>query len=180
MSQELNYRSFYKDSGNVSGLVLNPSADGWSPGSWSDTVHFSGCEHQQFLEFIVFGGKEDCLDFNNHCEGLLVKNMTLDSGGMYCITLKGGSCDNAFEDILVMSHGDKVDIEIGNWSDQSIGLSKRNEFGNVQSRDGKPVTYAYRLGCKPKFTNSNVHHLFWRSVGITLYYWGKYLITRIF
>ncbi len=176
---EKNYQSYYRVDGDVSDVSLEPDGAQWLPGSWSDTAHFSGCFRQRFTNFKIFGGVEDCVDLNNGCNGLTLENFALTSGGKYCITLKGGSNDNLFTGLYIKKHGKEVDIEIGNWSDQSHNFSKRNSFWNVHAEDKKPVTYCYRYGCKPSFILSDVKHLWWRSIGITIYWWVKYAIKSL-
>ena len=50
---------------------------------------------------------------------------------------------------------------------------------NVRATDGKPVTYCYRWGCKPLFIDTPAKHLWWRSIGLTVYWWAKYIAHRI-
>lgn len=176
---ETNYRSFYPNDGNVGDQIFDPIKDGWAPGSWSDTAHFSDCKFQNFRDFQIVGGNEDSVDLNNKCVGNSFEQFALTSGGKYNITLKGGSHNNLFSGLLIKKHGSQVDIEIGNWSDQSDASNAFNSFWGVQSEDGKPVTYAYRYGSKPTFHYSNVKHLWWRSIGITIYWWAKLAARNI-
>ncbi len=173
-SPDRNFKSYYPESGDVSDQKLFPSGPDWPAGSWSDTVHFSRCAAQKFVRFEIGGGKEDCIDLNNNCNANLFSDFKLWAvTSSQAITLKGGSCDNEFEDLVIVYHGKNVDIEIGNWSDQGYGDNTRNVFYRVKSEDGKPVTYCYRLGSKPRFIDSNVKHLWWRSIGITIYWYAK-------
>ena len=55
--------------------------------------------------------------------------------------------------------GRVVDIEIGNWSSSNFKRSTGNEFVGWYRHDGPPITYCYRLGCKPKFTAMRTRHL---------------------
>jgi hypothetical protein len=177
---ERNFRSYYPHDGNISSIALDPIGERWTPGSWSDTAHFSGCTNQAFRDWqIILGGNEDCVDLNNVCVRNSFEQFSMKSGGKYCITLKGGSCDNLFSGLYIKQHGNVVDIEIGNWSDQSMADNTNNHFWGVQSEDGKPVTYAYRYGSKPVFTASNVKHLWPRSAVITTYWYAKYIWTHI-
>lgn len=172
-----NYRSWDSPAqGGAANITLDPVADGWVPGTWSDTAKFYKRICCGFMNFnLVLGGTEDCVDVSPECINNRFAYFTCHSGGQYVLTLKGGSCDNLFSGWTVHAHGKTVDIEIGNWSSSNYERSTGNQFANWTATDGKPITYCYRLGCKPYFRNMDVKHLWWRSIGLTIYWWAKYL-----
>ena len=178
---DYNFKSFAnliaEDQSKDDWTVLNPIAEHII--DWTDTLKFSKVRHCRFNKFhVVLGGEEDAVDINNKSIGNVFEDFKVNGDGRYCLTLKGGSSGNVFKNWLIEEHANAVDIEIGNWSDQSTEDNKDNVFYNVQSYDGKPVTYCYRWGSKPVFHVSNVKHLWWRSAAITLYWWGKYLLVK--
>jgi len=161
-------------------LILDPVADGWREGSWSDTAKFYQREDQVYRSIqIVIGGAEDCVDVGsktNRCEFI---DFVTCSGGQYHLTLKGGSSDNLFANWYLYNSGDTVDIEIGNWSSSDFTKSQRNTFDSWRKFGDKPVTYCYRLGCKPLFINTKAKHLLFRSIGLTVYWWSKFFLHNV-
>lgn len=37
------------------------------------------------------------------------------------------------------------------------------------------MTYCYRWGCRPQIINTDAKHLWWRSIGLTIFWYAKYL-----
>jgi hypothetical protein len=79
----------------------------------------------------------------------------------------------------VERHGSAVDFEIGNWHSLNFSTSVGTSLVNLRAEDGKPVTYCYRWGCKPNIIGGNMKHLWWRSIGLTVYWWAKYVWHRV-
>jgi hypothetical protein len=179
MGRDVNFESYNGEQRNVSDVVLDPLGDGWIIGSWDDTCKFHKRVDSEFSNFtILTGGVEDAVDIGTGCVGNVFSNFTV-SGGRYVLTLKSGSCDNRLVNWYVTKHGDKVDVELGNWSTTNPVRDRNNVFVNWESEDGEPITYAYRLGSKPIWINTNTKHLWWRSIGITVYWCFKYVKHRI-
>jgi hypothetical protein len=169
-----NYRSYEekKLQSITLGTVIPPD------GSYADSVKVWRCVECAFVGGCVFGGREDCLDIGRESHDNTFYNLTLHSRGLYCVTLKGGSDRNLFENITVAEHGRVVDFELGNWHTFNFERSRDTVFvGPIRADDGKPVTYCYRFGCRPRFVGEGIHmkHLWWRSVGLTVYWWTKYV-----
>lgn len=167
-----NYKSYeYLIRKTVEGVSLEPD----NPTEYDDIMKVYRCLDCRFTDFVVEGGKEDCVDFGKESSGNDVRRMKLTPNGRYAFTIKGESNGNEFYDIELLSHGKDADIEIGNWSTYNYEKSTGNTFGGIYAKDKEPITYCYRWGCKPTFINSNVKHLWWRSIGLTFYWWFKYV-----
>lgn len=99
-----------------------PDSNGRWPapnGEHSDTIKFSNCS---WIAVSVIGrlkgGREDCVDINNKSHHIAVVADEWESGGKYVATIKGESNDVHLEGRIV-KHGSEMDIDLGNWSDQS-------------------------------------------------------------
>mgnify|MGYP003624474271 CR=1 FL=1 len=174
-----NYRSFTGQYENLENVTLDPLGAGWVEGSWQDTCKFwkcDGCFYEGF--YIHDAGTEDAVDVGTDCINNVFMGFTV-NGGKQVLTLKSESNDNMLVDWIIERPGSVVDIEIGSWGSQNTGPSKGNFFHNWKRRDFKPITYAYRWGCRPKFVDMDVKHLWWRSVGITLFVMGKYFWHKV-
>lgn len=147
-----------------------------NPRMYDDTMKVWKCNHCTFHTGHILGGREDCIDIGRESSFNVFRGLLLYSNGQYCCTIKGGSHYNIFENVEVVVHGNDVDFEFGNWHSYNFEPSRGNALVNVRATDGRPVTYCYRLfGCRPQIINSHVKHLWWRSLGLTLYWWAKYI-----
>lgn len=173
-----NYRSYDSDVQlDAADVTLWPTQEpGWLRGSWQDTLKFYKRNGRNFARFtVVDGGAEDAVDVSPLCCGNTFSRFDVDGGDAYVLTLKGGSCRNIFDSWFIRRPGGTVDIEIGNWSSTNFERSVGNRFLYWRRSDDLPVTYCYRLGCKPEFVGMKVRHLWWRSLGLTVYWWSKYV-----
>ena len=119
-----------------------------TPAAWSDTLKYS----TGLTDFVhrvgdVFGGKEDCIDVNNRCRNVAVYAKGLWSGGKYVATIKGGSTGTRITGRIVAG-GSEVDVDIGNWSDQSDQPTTGTVLCLTRT-DGRPVTVRVLNGEKP-------------------------------
>lgn len=180
-----NFKSYDGEQVDVFDESLDPIAAGWAPGSWQDTARFYKRIDRLYKRFhIIDGGTEDGADISNHNYRNYFGDFWVSAGDKYVLTLKGASCDNVFDNWTITKPGNWVDIQIGNWHDQdlddpTIGVCPGNIFYSIARVDGKPVRYAYRWGCRPKFYYSNTKHLWWMSIGLTIYWWAKYLWLKV-
>jgi hypothetical protein len=171
-----NYKSYELLGGiAVRDVVLRPE----NPADWNDTMKVWKCWGTYFERFEVLGSTEDCVDVGQASSFCTFDKFVVEPTGKYGFTIKGGSDHNNFFNITFRGHGRDVDIEIGNWHSFNFDRSKHNFFNRVKAVDGRPVTYCYRLGCKPTFFASDVKHLWWRSIGLTVYWWAKYIWHRV-
>ena len=185
-----NYRSW--DGGGddppVCDVVLDPLNDPevgpsgervWEQGTWNDTAKFHRQEGKTFSNFqIVTAGTEDGVDINQNCNDNTFRGFVV-AVGKQGLTLKGGCCNNYLDDWLFTGRGKFVEIETDNWSSRSFARSTGNIFNRIRCLDGRPVRYAGRIGSLPTFTNSDVRHVLWLSLGITIYYWSKYALVKL-
>jgi hypothetical protein len=179
---DTNYRSYSGADGSiwqVTGEHLDPIADGWASGSWSDTLKVHQCTGWEFRSIYVVGGKEDCVDGANRNRNNLFNDFECSPRGKYVLTWKGGSTNNQFNDWVLLRHAKVADIEIGNWAHVDQGNPTGNVFRRWQVLDGTPVTYCYRFGCKPRFVDMKTKHLWWRSIGLTAYWWVKFAAFKL-
>lgn len=87
---------------------------------------------------VVFSGTENCADVNNECRNVkLSAKRWVANGGKYPFTVKGGSEGITITGTLE-GHGTEVDVDAGNWSDQSNNWVK-NWTLNLTTADGSPV-----------------------------------------
>lgn len=86
----------------------------------ADTLKFSGVRGLTVIvRGVVPGGTEDCIDFNNECEDLVIEALEgLQPQGKYAITGKGGSRRVTIIG-PILGPAEVVEIDLGNWSDQS-------------------------------------------------------------
>jgi hypothetical protein len=146
---DLNLHNFY-DTNNNSIEQLKfigfPVVAPW----WSDTLKItSGCKDFTVLAECIWGGKEDCVDINNQASIITVHCDNWHPQGKYLATIKGGSrCINLHGNVI--SHGSEVDVDIGNWSDQSNEPTKEVILG-LYSKTGKPIIVRVLNGTTPIF-----------------------------
>lgn len=151
-----------------------------NPKEWNDAMKVWRCHNCHFDLFTIRGGREDCIDVGQDSSGNWFGGCTLESNGQYIATIKGDSNRNIFYDCLITRHGKDVDFEFGNWHSLNFKPSVGNIIDSCGTLDGSPITYCYRWGCKPIIRDTKGRHLWWRSIGITAYWWGKYVWHRIF
>lgn len=176
-----NYKSYENLSHEIIAVgELNPHMEGWT--SWDDTMKTYRCLRSDFMSGYLVGGKEDCLDVGTHTKACYFENFDVDGKhSRYLITLKSHSTDNMFHNWHVLRHAKCCDIQQGNWSDSDNGSNEDNEYWGWTTEDGKPVTYSYRFfsNSKPVFVNMKAKHLWWLSLAITAYFWGKWVVTKV-
>ena len=147
MSADLNLTNYYDTNNNSidrQKMMGFPVAHPW----WSDTVKItSGCCDFTLLAEEIWGGKEDCVDVNNKASIITVHCDAYRPQGKYLATIKGGSRSVALHG-NVMSHGTEVDVDIGNWSDQSALPTTETVLG-LYSKTGKPILVRVLNGAAP-------------------------------
>lgn len=158
-------------------VVVDMPSAGIDPMTRADAAKFHKRVSEVFWNItITVGGNEDAVDANNGCNDNTFQDFhIIKPGATRVLTLKGGSSRNTFLHWTVWQHAKVVDIEVGDWSSYNISRSRENVFVGWKSMEGRPFTYAYRLGCKPLFRDMQVKHLWWRSIGLTVYWWAKYV-----
>jgi hypothetical protein len=160
-------------------LLLAPVRDGADYDDIFKVSHCSGCT---FNEITVSAGqqKENAIDLNRESYANLFNGLKLDGGKQGAILIKGGSCGNIFNDVLITNASGHSDVMIGGYSGQSKKTSRGNRFVGIRRIDGKPVRYAYTFtrAEKPIFVDSNVKFQFWWSLVRTIAQEFSYLTSK--
>lgn len=152
---DINYCSISdKDGVEITGLTL-PSND-VNPNDFSDILKLSNASNIIVKDCYIFGGKEDCVDMNRGCNNILIENTKVKSNGLYCFTIKGGTKNVTLKDIVIENHGKEVDIDLGNWSDQSNELTTNIVLDNVKCLNGDSVTVRVLWADTPTVIGGNV------------------------
>jgi len=187
-----------------SNRVFDPLMDAWGINpltrefkiNWNDTLKFHRRVGQTYEDIVVMrAGTEDGVDINQDCCDNVFRRFQV-ACGKQGLTFKGGNRNNLLDDWTFLTSGTVtqesegrtyttdlhegkfVEAEFGNWSSHSMSRCTGNVCRGWKRDDGKPVRYAGRFGCIPKFEESNVKHVLWLSVALTLYYWGKYALVK--
>lgn len=71
-----------------------------------------------------------------------------------------------------------IDIDLGNYSDSNMIKTTNVILHNVRREDGEPVRIRVGHADKPIVINSKVKILFWWSIAIKIYVWGKYALVK--
>jgi hypothetical protein len=147
MSGDHNLHNYYDTNNNTIEQLKTigfPVVAPW----WSDTLKItSGCRDFTALVQEIWGGQEDCVDVNNKASIITVHCDAWRPQGKYLATIKGGSRSVALHG-NVMSHGTEVDVDIGNWSDQSALPTTETVLG-LYSKTGKPIMVRVLNGTAP-------------------------------
>ena len=144
---DYNLYNFYDTDSGREFVYDDPMGDGTPTPSWSDTVKItSGCADFKLTADAIYGGKEDCVDINNRCVGIEVV-ANFHPQGKYVATIKGGVRGVLLKGIL-NGHGKEVDIDLGNWSDQSSQKTQGVKLDLV-AYDQSPVTVRVLNAEKP-------------------------------
>jgi hypothetical protein len=125
---------------------------------FDDALKFSNCSAVLVEGVEILGGREDCIDINRG--GLIaLRNVTLNPKGKYGVTIKGGAEVVTLKSVVFCSHGSEVDVDLGNWSDQSGERTRGVTLENVFSADGKPVIVRVLHADMPLVRGGNVRVL---------------------
>lgn len=165
--------------GYYGGLILEPPSGGID---FDDLLKLSNTSDTSFINCEVRGGmnRENALDVNNRSCRNIFRACAFDMGQGPSIYVKGGSCNNIFDDILLRgvarSHSD---LYVGDYSDQSKEKSLGNTFNNMRREDGKPVRVSWNMlrAEKPIIANSKVTYQYGWSLVRTIVVELKYLLT---
>ena len=127
----------------LSELVADPAVH-------ADALKLSNCRVGIVNADRIVGGREDCIDINRGFD-LTVAVGKLEPKGRFAVTIKGGA------DLITISaelygHGKETDIDIGNWSDQSMARTKRVCL-SIRTHDGSPVRVRVLHGWRPLILN---------------------------
>jgi len=102
----------------------------------------------------VIGGREDCVDVNNHCSDLVIEAVLWEPRGLYLATIKGASKRITLRGPVV-GHGKVVDVDLGNVSDQSDDLTRDIRL-DLTNLNGEPITVRVLGSDRPTLLNSHL------------------------
>jgi len=136
---------------SLNGVTLTPAI----PADYEDTVKFSGWQDAVVEGCDITGGAEDCIDINRMCRDITIKDSILRITGNQAVTIKGGSSGISLENVVIHGAGKYAEIELGNWSDQSMAKTTGVLLHNVSRADGKPVRVVVGVADKPLIIGGN-------------------------
>lgn len=148
-------------------IELSPSDAGRGYDDIFKVSHCTGCRWESVT---VNAGKqrENAQDLNRESCANHFGELIADAGGQGAILVKGGSCNNHWDRVLIRKAGGHTDIMVGGYSGQSKKPSKNNRFEVAERSDGKPVRVAWTFtrAEKPTFgPNCKVRYqYFWSLV----------------
>jgi hypothetical protein len=160
------------------------------PKEWDSCLKCSGRTGTVLRGAKVAQGKENTLDLNNKCSGLIFDGSWGIVGveGERVFTIKGGSYNIGLKG-PVYSRGTKADVDIGNWSDQSFATTHDLDLSGLYRVDGKPLTVIFGrvnrslLAALGRPTDivlpRNCKVLFWASLAEQVYWWAKRLAVQL-
>lgn len=110
-----------------------------NPQQYNDILKFSNAVDCCAKNCIIAGGSEDCIDMNRNCDGIHILNCRLSPYGKQGFTIKGGSKNITIENTLFTINPSNVEIELGNYSEQSDEPPTNINLINVRRLDGGAV-----------------------------------------
>jgi hypothetical protein len=150
------------------------------PEEFSDIFKVSQNKAPVLVENAVISqGHEDAIDINNRCNDVTLLNATIGVTGKgdQAITIKGGSRKIRISGVLHSRSKSKVDVDIGNWSDQSYNLSEDIEL-NLTHIDGKPVNVRIGRAKNIKLSGS-CKKMVIASILLKAYWWLKWAVRKV-
>lgn len=157
------------DGQTLSDQVLAPPA----PLSFSDTLKLSHASNFLAERCDITGGNEDCIDINRMCRDITVQDCILRIGGHQAVTIKGGSSAIHLKNLVIHGAGKYAEIELGNWSDQSMDKTTNVVIENCSRVDGRPLRIVVGKADNPIIIGGNcVINRKW-SMLVKLYCWLK-------
>jgi hypothetical protein len=149
-----NYRSF-SDQKDIKIVAehIEPPQDG----HWDDTLKFSHCEGVNVSFSHIYGGSEDAIDMNRECRDVTIYRCNIFTRGAYGVTIKGGTNIVWLQNCIF--HGEPksgYDIDLGNWSDQSDGMTIDVGLEEVTHVTGRPVRVRVLWANRPIIVGGNV------------------------
>jgi hypothetical protein len=160
------------------------------PKVWDTILKCSGRSSTTLKGAVVAQGKENALDINNKSSFLSFAGEwgKVGGDGEQVITIKGGSHDVRISGI-VYSHGNRCDVDLGNWSDQSFDTTFNIDLSGLFRFDGGKITvvlgrvdkpFHSLFGLSPNIQlSSDCRILFWRSIGEQVYWWVKWVAVKM-
>lgn len=147
--------------------------------TYADALKFSGVQRLRVVVDRVVGGREDCVDVNNHCRDVeVVARLGFVPRGKYVATIKGGSRNITLRG-PVLGHGTEVDFDCGNHSDQSDNETQGITL-DLWTPDGSAITWRQLNGSDIRLREGQAWRAvlrirggFWRNLFAKVYAFGK-------
>lgn len=176
-----NFLSFADEIGIThAGLHIDPREEGKNPADFDDLLKISHCANVKIERFTVLGGglqRENAIDLNRECYGVVLKDGTIEAGRQNAITIKGGCTDTVLCRLVIIRAGGNCDVELGNHSDQSAKRTTRTYLHDVARSDGKPLRVTVGNADWPIATGSTrIERQYFRSYRLKAYL----LLKRLF
>ena len=166
----------------IENLTIDPRADGLSADQFEDIYKFSdkhGITHRN-IWVLGAGVKENAIDINNRCSGLLFEDVAVMGGNQSGVLIKGGCRDVVFRKIVFGSCGPRCDVLIGDWSDQSNDKTTGVVLDRLIRSSKDPVRVIVGRGDWPEIIGGNVKILYFQSYLQKVYWWIKFATRKLF
>lgn len=180
--RDINFHSVADVDGRIIECVrFDAAEEGGNPRDFDDTLKFSHARNIIARKIWVRGGKENAIDMNRECAAIRVEDAMLFGGDQCAVVIKGGSQDITLSRVTIalVEPASACDIELGGWSDQSTAMTRRVTLNEVRRLDGCPVRIVLGHAERPLILGGNCRILFWRSVGMKVFWLARWLQTKI-
>lgn len=173
---DVNYRSI-ADTTDVN--IIDEVIDAPSPSQFDDILKISCASRVNVTNTAINlrgGNREDGVDIMRISEDINFRNCDVGAGAKYAFTIKGGSSRISLQDVTITRPGggiERVDIDLGNFSDRDYGPTTKVALINVTRLDGKPVRVRVGNADAPQIIGGNVKVLIIQSLALKLYVWIK-------
>ncbi len=151
-----------------------------SPQSWDAIAKVCDGTHGVHLnEVQIAQGRENSVDLNNGAYDIsIVGDFGVDgSEGDQCVTVKGG-CHDVVIHGVIHSTGRSAAVVVGAWSDQCLDRSYNLDFSHLTHSGPGPLTFILARCYNVKLPEG-AKILRWRSLGYSLYWYGKWAAVKL-
>lgn len=153
-----------------------------NPSQYAAILKASGSDKGIWIDSpVIAQGHENAIDINNRSKNIKYSNATIGAtgeNGDQVITIKGGSTDIQITGVLhTRGNRQSVDVDVGNWSDQSYNNSERITL-NLTHVDGKKINV--RIGrAKNVILLGSCKQMVFASLVLKAYWWFKWLVRKV-
>jgi hypothetical protein len=170
-----NYKSIADMDGyNLYGITLAPE----NISQYSDILKFSHARNCIVKDCIIWGGKEDCVDMNRYCDAITFEDCTFITFGSQHITIKGGSKNIYFKNCRFAGRPENVEVELGNYSEQSDEAPINIVFTETRYTDQSPVRVRCLNACPCTVTVNGGNVKVYQPLWVKLGFFKLYCILR--
>lgn len=179
---DVNFRSYANEQGiELNDQVIDPRVSDIDSSLYDDIFKLSRCKSVTLIGCKIRGGgmnREDGVDINNECGHIAFHACDVEAGAKYAFTIKGGSYVVVLSDVVITRPGKYVDIDLGNWSDQSCKKTDAVILSSVTRSDGKPVRVRVGHAQMPVIKGGNIKILRTQSILLKAYVYAKMLFAK--